>query len=95
MKNWHKNLVAEYKKGHLGYASIAIIGQSCLGAIAAMYILKTDHSDIWGLFQLFLVTAGCMAFNGDVLTHQKAQFTINLLIISLALSIALIILNNI
>ena len=35
----HKRLFLKYKKGEMGYATIAIIGQSCLGSSAAMALL--------------------------------------------------------
>lgn len=34
----HQNYLNEYSQGLMGYAAIAIIGQSCLNSMAAMYL---------------------------------------------------------
>ncbi len=59
----YKNLLTEFERGQMGYAAIAIIGQSCIGFVAAMMILMSDLPKVPLLFLLFLVTIFCMAFN--------------------------------
>ena len=83
----YDELLTEFKKGQTGYATIAIIGQSCLGSVAAMLVLKNEIPVVIKLTTLFLVTIFCMAFNGAVLVHLNARITLNLLIISVVFSI--------
>lgn len=88
----YKNYLAEFEKGLIGYSTIAIIGQSCLGSIAAMYILMSGNSII-GMVQLFLVTISCMGFNATVLSQQKAKTRFNVLLFSILISGITIIIN--
>ena len=67
----------------MGYAAIAIIGQSCLGSAAAMVLLMGGLEMVLKMILLFLVTIFCMAYNGAVLAQLKPLSTFNLLIISL------------
>ena len=67
----------------MGYAAIAIIGQSCLGSAAAMVLLMGGLGMVLKMILLFLVTIFCMAYNGAVLAQLKPLSTFNLLIISL------------
>ncbi|WP_373516348.1 hypothetical protein [Pricia sp.] len=86
----YHNLLTEFKKQQMGYATIAIIGQSCLGSIAAMMILMSNVSKIPLLTALFLVTILCMAFNGAVLAQLKSKTIFNLLIASVLFSFLMI-----
>jgi hypothetical protein len=38
----YNNLLAEFKREQTGYVAISIIGQSCLGSVAAMALLMND-----------------------------------------------------
>ena len=60
----YKNLLTEFERGQMGYAAIAIIGQSCIGSVAAMLILMSDLSKIPLMSLLFLVTIFCMVLMG-------------------------------
>mgnify|MGYP001627976130 CR=1 FL=1 len=82
-KNIYSKLFREYKRGQMGYAAIAIIGQSCLGSAAAMVLLMGGLEMVLKMILLFLVTIFCMAYNGAVLAQLKPLSTFNLLIISL------------
>lgn len=86
----YDELLTEFKRGQTGYATIAIIGQSCIGSIAAMLVLKNEIPVFIKLTLLFLVTIFCMAYNGAVLVHLNAKTTLNLLIISVIFSLATI-----
>lgn len=66
----------------MGYATIAIIGQSCLGSAAAMVLLMGTLDTAIQMTVLFFVTILCMAFNGAVLAQLKPLTTFNLLIMS-------------
>ena len=66
----------------MGYATIAIIGQSCLGSAAAMVLLMGTLDTAIQMTLLFFVTILCMAFNGAVLAQLRPLTTFNLLILS-------------
>tara|TARA_R110000868_G_scaffold60556_2_gene184806 strand:+ start:14017 stop:14301 length:285 start_codon:yes stop_codon:yes gene_type:complete len=86
----YANLLTEFKKNQLGYSAIAIIGQSCLGSVAAMLILKSEAQKVIVLLELFLVIIVCMFFNGAVLAQLKPKITFNLLLLSVVFSILVI-----
>lgn len=88
----YKNFLKEYKEGLTGYSAIAIIGQSCLGSVAVMFLLITGTSKI-EMIQLFFVTVCCMGYNGAVLAQLKAKTSFNILIISVLTSVSVLIIN--
>lgn len=83
----YNDILTEFKRGQTGYATIAIIGQSCIGSVAAMLVLKNEIPVFVKLTLLFLVTIFCMAYNGAVLVHLNAKMTLNLLILSVVFSL--------
>ncbi len=89
----YNHLLAEFKRGETGYATIAIIGQSCIGSVAAMMLLMNHMHPLTKMTMLFLVTILCMAYNGAVLARLKSKVTFNILILSVLLSIIIIIAN--
>lgn len=90
LKLYH-SLLAEFKRQQTGYATIAIIGQSCLGSAAAMLLLMSGVQYLVNLVLLFAVTILCLGFNGAVLAQLKAKPTFNLLIASVLFSLSIII----
>ncbi|MBO0323766.1 hypothetical protein J0X14_15760 [Muricauda sp. CAU 1633] len=86
LKNLYKWLFFEFKKNRLGYSTIAIIGQSCLGSAAAMVLLMGTMDMALKMTLLFFVTIFCMAFNGAVLAQLKPATTFNILILSVLFS---------
>lgn len=82
-----------FEEGYLGFITLAIIGQSCLGGAAAMYILENGVSFIQ-MFQLALVVLVCSCVNGAILSQQKHKLVFNLIIASVVLSILTILINN-
>lgn len=90
----YNSLLEEYKTGLFGYATIGIIGQSCIGSIAAMLILMNSAlGRPLQIIELFLVTILCMIYNGSVLSQQKGKVQFNILIASVITSIVFIVLN--
>lgn len=85
-KDIYRNAFNEFKKKQLGYSTIAIIGQSCLGSAAAMVLLMGEMDMVLKMILLFFITIFCMAFNGAVLCQLKPSITFNLLILSVAFS---------
>ncbi|MDF0706644.1 hypothetical protein [Flagellimonas okinawensis] len=83
MKKIYDRAFTEFKKNQLGYSTIAIIGQSCIGSAAAMVLLMGTMDTVLQMVLLFLVTISCMAFNGAVLAQLKPLTTFNLLILSI------------
>lgn len=83
----------DFQKGYIGFTTLAIIGQSCLGGAAAMYILENGIS-FFQMIQLTLVVLACSFVNGAILSQQKPKLVFNLIIASVVISVASIILNN-
>lgn len=81
----YKSLLDDFSQLYLGYASVAIIFSSCLGGAAAMLILLNGHGLV-EMIQLFLVVAVCMIYNSTVLLQMKPKFVFNALLVSLAVS---------
>ncbi|WP_350292880.1 hypothetical protein [uncultured Croceitalea sp.] len=84
----------EFKSGERGYSTIFIIIQSCLGSIAAMYILINGTS-IFQMLQLFMVTIICMIFNASILAQLRSKLVFNLFFISLIVSTLVLVINSI
>ena len=87
----YNQLLNEFKREQTGYSTIAIIGQSCIGSIAAMLVLMNHMPTAIKLTLLFLVTILCMAYNGAVLARLTAKTTFNLLVLSVLFSILTIV----
>ncbi|MBR9853451.1 MAG: hypothetical protein GYB37_02580 [Algicola sp.] len=85
-RNIYQRMFHEFKEKQLGYSTIAIIGQSCLGSGAAMVLLMGETDMLLKMIVLFFVTIFCMAFNGAVLAQLKPMTTFNLLILSVVFS---------
>jgi len=81
-----------FERGFIGYSTLGVLAQSCMGSIAAMSILQNGTS-VPNMFQLFLVVVSCMAFNGAVLAQQKPKVVFNILIWSLLLSSVIAVAN--
>lgn len=88
----YQKYLDNYTRGYIGFNTIAVLVQSCLGSVAAMYILHHGTS-VQQMVQLFLVVIACMGFNAAVLSQQKPKTVFNMLIGSVAVSILLIIAN--
>ena len=89
----YNNLLAEFKRLQIGYATIAILGQSCTGSAAVMFLLLNELPVTIKMSLLFLVTILCMAFNAAVLAQLKVKTTFNLLLLSVGFSGVVIMAN--
>lgn len=89
----YQKTLGDFSKGFIGFATLAIIGQSCLGSAAAMYILQNGTS-FWQMMQLAAVVLACMFLNGSVLSQQKPKLVFDLLLTSIAISCITIVLNT-
>ena len=83
----------DFEEGYLGFTTLAIIGQSCLGGAAAMYILQNGVS-LFQMIQLTFVVLACSFVNGAILSQQKHKLVFDLIIISVAISVFMIVLNT-
>lgn len=91
MKTYQKYL-DNYSRGLIGFATLSVLFQSCLGSAAAMYILMNGVTP-GQMVQLFVIVILCMGFNGAVLSQQSAKTIFNLLLLSVLASTVLIIAN--
>lgn len=89
----YTKLFNQFKEGYLGYGTLGLLLQSCVGGIAAMFILKQDGGDLQK-FELFLTTALCMAYNASFYANFNKKFIFNLLITSVAINCFLIIFSS-
>ncbi len=73
-----------YERGFMGFSTISVLAQSCLGGIAAMLILMNGTS-LQQMVQLFFVVVSCSLFNGSVLSQQKPKLIFKILIFTVLL----------
>lgn len=88
----YSKLYQDFEELYLGYATLAIILNSCIGGAAAMLILLNGHGTVQ-MIQLFLAVAACMWYNTTILANMKPKFVFNSLLASLAICIALLFIN--
>ncbi|MFL9830336.1 hypothetical protein ACSV4D_00285 [Flavobacterium sp. ARAG 55.4] len=82
-----------FNKSYIGSATMAIIGQSCLGATAAMFILSNGTSVVQ-MVQLAIIVFANIFANTSILAQLSHRTVFNLIISSVFLSILLIIINS-
>ena len=90
--NIYQKYYQAFERGFIGYATMGVLSQSCVGSVAAMMILQ-NGTGLLGMIQLFLVVISCMAFNGAVLSQQKPKLVFNILLWSITLSSVIIAYN--
>lgn len=88
----YEKLYRDFEELFLGYATLAIILNSCIGAAAAMVILMNGHG-FWEMSQLFLAVSACMWYNTTILANMKPRPVFNSLVASLAICIVLLVAN--
>lgn len=77
---------------YMAYIPLMIILSSCLGSVAAMYILMQERSALQ-VIELSVCVIICMAFNASILAQMKPKFVLNLLIASILINSLLTIIN--
>lgn len=90
----YKTYFENFDKNYFGAATLSIIGQSCLGGAAAMFVLSNGTSFVQ-MVQLTLIVLVCMIANTSILAQLSHKTVFNLVLSSVLLSILLIIINNI
>jgi ABC-type uncharacterized transport system permease subunit len=88
----YQNYLQNYTRGFLGFSTLSVMVQSCLGGLAAMAILMNGNSPVQ-MVQLFIAVVMCVSFNGAVLSQLSAKTTFNLLLASLVVNTVLFIIN--
>ncbi|WP_298423441.1 hypothetical protein [uncultured Kordia sp.] len=83
----------EFQDKYTMYIPLTIILQSCIGGIAAMYILMNGLDTVSGLIQLFLCTILTSFYNAAILAQLKEKWVFNMLILSLLINISFIVFN--
>lgn len=82
-----------FNRNYMGSAAMAVIGQSCLGGAAAMYVLANGTS-IPQMIQLAIIVLTCIFVNTSILAQMKHKVVFNLLLLSSILSVVFILLNT-
>jgi hypothetical protein len=90
----YKKTFENFEKNFIGSSTMAVIGQSCLGAAAVMYILSNGTS-ILQMTQLTIIVLICMLVNTSILAQMNHKLVFNLIITSALCSALLIFLNNV
>ncbi|MFP9112901.1 hypothetical protein ACLI1A_03095 [Flavobacterium sp. RHBU_3] len=81
-----------YTRGFLGFSTLSVMIQSCLGGLAAMAILMNGNSPLQ-MYQLFVAVVLCVGYNGALLSQQTAKTSFNLLLVSIFVNATLFIVN--
>lgn len=89
----YKRILSDFKQLFLGYETLVIIPQSCLGGAVAALILMNSAQGTWQFVELFLAVAVAMWYNTTVLADMKPRFVFNSLLISLGVNLVLLIVN--
>ncbi|QLC66264.1 hypothetical protein LPB248_08200 [Flavobacterium sp. LPB0248] len=82
-----------FNRNYMGSAAMAVIGQSCLGGAAAMYVLSNGTS-ILQMIQLGIIVLACVFANTSILAQMKHKVVFNLIMLSTLLSVFFIFLNS-
>lgn len=78
----YQKLYSKFEEDFIACTTTGVLVQSIVGAIAAMYVLKHGTSPLY-MFELFIVVACSMTYNGAVLSQQTPKTTFNILMVSL------------
>lgn len=88
----YQNLLNNYTRGYLGFSTLGVMVQSCVGGLAAMAILMHGNS-VAQMIQLFLAVVVCVSYNGALLSQLPAKITFNLFWASCIINTVLFVAN--
>jgi len=88
----YQKTLGDFQKSYIGFAALVIIGQSCLGGAAAMYILENGAS-VPQMIQLGMVVITCTLVNVGILAQLTPKTVFNMTIFSVLLSVLAIVMN--
>ncbi|MCX7550335.1 hypothetical protein [Xanthomarina sp. F2636L] len=83
----------DFRQNYILYIPLTIILQSCLGSIAAMFILMNSTSGSFHFLELTLCVIFAMGYNAVVYAQLKNNFIFNVLVATLFVHVILIIIN--
>ena len=83
---------AQFQNGFFANSTLGVLVQSCVGGIAAMAVLVNGNS-LAQMFQLMIVVALSVGYNGAILSQQKPRTVFNILLASIAINILLAAIN--
>ena len=92
MELYDKSL-ENFKHSYIAFSTLAVIGQSCLGSIAAMYVLSHGTSPLQ-MVQLAILVIICMSVNTAILAQLSPKTVFNLIITTVISSVFFIIVNT-
>lgn len=88
----YQKSLGDFQENYVGYAGLVIIGQSCFGAAAVMYILENGIG-LFQLFQMAFIALCCTMLNVCILSLQPPKLVFNFTIFNVGVSLLFIILN--
>lgn len=88
----YQRTLGDFQESYVGFAALVIIGQSCLGGVAAMYILENGTS-LFQMIQLGFVVITCTLVNVGIIAQLTPKTVYNMTIFSVLLSILMIVMN--
>lgn len=86
MNTLYAKISTDWNEHFIGYSALAMILSTCVGSIAVM-ITMMQGNGVAQMIQVFFVVAACSAHNASILTVQKPKQVLNLLMISLVVSL--------
>ncbi|HLU51420.1 MAG TPA: hypothetical protein VKZ42_04590 [Flavobacteriaceae bacterium] len=86
----YKKLRSDFQQMFYLNITLGIIASSCIGSIAAMFVLQSG-TGISELIQLVMVVSVAMWYNASVLAQMKPGFVFNSLLLSIFVSLGIII----
>ena len=90
----YQKTLSDFNNNFIGFATLIVIGQSCLGSIAAMNVLKNGIS-LLQMIQLGIIVLICMLVNTSILAQMKHKVIFNLTIIGVISSVLFIFINTV
>jgi len=88
----YQKTLGDFQRSYVGFAALVIIGQSCLGGAAAMYILE-NGANLFQMIQLGMVVITCTLVNVGILAQLSSKTVFNMTIFSALLSLFMIVFN--
>lgn len=86
--NVFNSISHSFRSSYMMMIPLSIIFQSCLGSIAALYILKTGGTFL--LLQLGICISVTMVYNASVLAQMKTDLVFKLLLLSVVVNLFLL-----
>ena len=88
----YQTLLQNYTRGFLGFSTLGVMVQSCIGGLAAMTILMNGNSVVQ-MVQLFIAVVLCVSYNGALLSQLSPKITFNLFWASVIVNSMLFVVN--